>query len=92
MASTAARAASSLPVGPNERNTIVLVSDGEETCGGDPCALAAELAAGDIELVIHTIGLAVDDVARTQLQCVADVSGGTYTDADRAEDLNVALE
>ena len=86
------QAASSLPVGPNERNTIVLVSDGEETCGGDPCALAAELAAGDIELVIHTIGLAVDDVTRTQLQCIADVSGGTYTDADSAEDLSVALE
>ncbi len=86
------QAASSLPVGPNERNTIVLVSDGEETCGGDPCALAAELAAGDIELVIHAIGLAVDDITRAQLQCIADVSGGTYTDADSAEGLDLALE
>ncbi|NOZ28307.1 MAG: beta-propeller fold lactonase family protein [Chloroflexi bacterium] len=86
------QAASSLPVGLNERNTIVLVSDGEETCGGDPCALAAELAASDSKLVIHTIGLAVDDVTRAQLQCIADVSGGTYTDADSAEDLSLALE
>jgi 6-phosphogluconolactonase (cycloisomerase 2 family) len=86
------QAASSLPVGPHERNSVVLVSDGEETCGGDPCALAAELAAGDIELVIHTIGLAVDDVTRDQLQCIADASGGTYTDADSAEDLSAALE
>lgn len=86
------QAASSLPIGPNERNTVVLVSDGEETCGGDPCALAAELAAGDIELVIHTIGLAVDDVTRAQLQCIADVSGGTYTNAESAEDLSLALE
>ncbi len=86
------QAASSLPIGPNERNTVVLVSDGEETCGGDPCALATELAAGDIKLVIHTIGLAVDDVTRAQLQCIADVSGGTYTDANNAEDLSAALE
>ena len=86
------KAASSLPVGPSERNSVVLVSDGEETCGGDPCALAAELAAGDIELVIHTIGLAVDDVTRDQLECIADVSGGTYTDAETAEDLSAALE
>jgi len=86
------QSASSLPVGPNERNTVVLVSDGEETCGGDPCALAAELAAGDIKLVIHTIGLAVDNVTRAQLQCIADVSGGTYTDADSAEELSDALE
>jgi 6-phosphogluconolactonase (cycloisomerase 2 family)/Mg-chelatase subunit ChlD len=86
------QAASSLPVGPNERNTIVLVSDGEETCGGDPCALAAELAASDIKLEIHTIGLAVDDVTRAQLQCIAENSGGTYTDADSAEGLGLALE
>jgi 6-phosphogluconolactonase (cycloisomerase 2 family) len=86
------QAASSLPVGPEERNAVVLVSDGEETCGGDPCALAAELAAGNIKLVIHTIGLAVDDVTRAQLQCIADVSGGTYTDADSAENLSAALE
>jgi 6-phosphogluconolactonase (cycloisomerase 2 family) len=86
------QAASSLPVGPNERNTVVLVSDGEETCGGDPCALAAELAASDAKLVMHTIGLAVDDVTRAQLQCIAEVSGGTYTDADSAEGLGAALE
>ena len=85
------QAAGSLPRGENERNTVVLVSDGEETCGGDPCALAAELAAGDIELVIHTIGLAVDEATRAQLQCIADVTGGSYRDADSAEELDLAL-
>ncbi|NOX62833.1 MAG: VWA domain-containing protein, partial [Chloroflexi bacterium] len=69
------QAAASLPTGPNQRNSIVLVSDGEETCGGDPCALAAELAGSDASLVIHTIGLAVDDVTRAQLQCIADATG-----------------
>lgn len=86
------QAATSLPIGPNERNSIVLVSDGEETCEGDPCALAAELAAGDVQLVVHTIGFAVDEVTRAQLQCIADVTGGTYRDANDADGLELALE
>ena len=85
-------AAQSLPVGPTEHNTIILVSDGEETCGGDPCALAAELAASEIQLVIHTIGLAVDPATQAQLQCIAEATGGAYTDAQDADSLTQALE
>ena len=86
------RAAASLPIGANERNTIILVSDGEETCGGDPCALAAQLAASEAKVTIHAIGLAADDITRAQLQCIADAGGGTYADAADAEGLSVALE
>ena len=86
------RAATSLPTGERERNTIVLVSDGEETCGGDPCALAAALAAGDTKVVIHAVGLDVNETTRAQLKCIADVTGGTYRDAGSAEELDLALE
>jgi 6-phosphogluconolactonase (cycloisomerase 2 family) len=81
-------AAASLPFGENERNTIVLVSDGEETCNGDPCALAAELKAKKV----HTIAFAAGDVARDQLKCIAAVTGGTFHYADSAEELSLALE
>ena len=84
--------AASFPVGPDERNAIVLVSDGEETCGGDPCALAAELKARDIELRINTIGYASDAATRMQLQCIATVTGGIYRDANDAAELEAALE
>jgi Ca-activated chloride channel family protein len=57
---------------------IVLVSDGAETCGGDPCAAARELRAADPDLVIHTVGVAPDAVARGLLECVAAVAGGRY--------------
>ncbi|MBI4673789.1 MAG: beta-propeller fold lactonase family protein [Chloroflexi bacterium] len=86
------QAAASLPVGASERNQVVLVSDGEETCAGDPCALAAQLAASDVKLVIHAIGLAVDNATRAQLQCIARVSNGTYRDATNAGELSSALE
>jgi Ca-activated chloride channel family protein len=65
---------------PSER-TLVLVSDGQETCKADPCAAAKALAAADAKLVIHTIGLGVNDAARRQLQCIASVARGAYFDA-----------
>ncbi|MGH6767935.1 MAG: hypothetical protein ACRECO_02820 [Xanthobacteraceae bacterium] len=71
--------------------TIVLVSDGKETCAGDPCAAAKALAAADARLVIHTIGFNVDAAARYQLQCVARVARGTYSDATGAADLGASL-
>jgi hypothetical protein len=72
-------------------HAVVLVSDGKETCDGDPCAAAKALAAADAELVIHVIGFNADAAARYQLQCIAEVARGTYTDASGADDLGAAL-
>jgi Ca-activated chloride channel family protein len=77
---------------PGDANSIVLVSDGEETCGGDPCALAEALKASDSEVTVHVVGYAVDKVTREQLQCIAQVSGGTYHDAEDQGGLLDALE
>lgn len=70
---------------------IVLVSDGKETCDGDPCATARALAAKRAGLVIHAIGFDVDLAARLQLQCIAAATGGTYRDAGSAAELGTAL-
>ena len=53
--------------------------------------MAKALAAADAKLVIHTIGFNVDAAARYQLQCVARVARGTYTDASGAADLGASL-
>lgn len=83
-------AAKGLPAG--DFNSIILVSDGEETCGGDPCALAEALKASDAAVTIHVVGYAVDKATQEQLQCVAQASGGTYHDAQDAAGLLQALE
>ncbi len=74
---------------------VILVSDGKETCEGDPCAVARALAAADADLVVHTIGFAVDVAARYQLQCIAREGRGTYFEADStpklAEQLTTAV-
>jgi Ca-activated chloride channel family protein len=62
-----------------EERRIVIVTDGGETCGGNPCATAARMAMDGY--VIDTVGFLINDLtARTQLQCIAKVTGGTYVD------------
>ncbi|WP_280262339.1 vWA domain-containing protein [Nocardia abscessus] len=74
------QAADAMP-GPGPRS-IVLVSDGEDTCAPpDACEIAREVKQRGIDLVVHAIGFAVDPAARNQLTCMAQATGGTYTDA-----------
>jgi hypothetical protein len=72
-------------------HVIALVSDGKETCPGDPCAAAKALANSNAKLVVHTVGLGVDAATRGQLQCIATVTGGIYADAGNIDELNRAL-
>ena len=78
---------------PNEGpRSIVLVSDGEDTCAPPaPCDVANELEQQGIDLTIHTVGFKVDPVAREQLSCIAQSTGGTYSDAADATALTQAL-
>jgi Ca-activated chloride channel family protein len=74
-------------LGDEGKRSIVLVSDGIATCQPDPCDVAADLAAAGINLQIDVVGLGVSGSAREQLQCIADAGGGTYYNADSADDI-----
>ncbi|UDY23774.1 vWA domain-containing protein [Nocardioides sp. Kera G14] len=78
-------------LGDEGSRSIMLVSDGESTCG-DPCPVAKDLARTGIDLTINVVGLAVTGKARQQLQCIADAGNGTYYDADSAADIESTLE
>lgn len=71
--------------------TIVLVSDGLETCNGDPCALTRGAKAAGLKFVTHVIGFDVGQVSVAQLECVAQAGGGRYFGAQDAGELAVAL-
>ncbi len=71
---------------------IVVLSDGEETCGGDPIAVLQALKDKGIKVVVHTIGFNVDDAARRQLQAIATFSGGKYFDAKDGAKLSESLQ
>ena len=44
----------------NNQATVILVSDGEESCGADPCAMAKALEEKGIDLTVHVVGFGID--------------------------------
>ncbi|GAA2146964.1 VWA domain-containing protein [Kitasatospora kazusensis] len=72
---------------------VVLITDGEDDCAPpDPCEVARELAAQGTHLVVDTLGLAHDDKTSQQLQCIANATGGTYTDVRTQAQLTGKVE
>ncbi len=72
--------------------SVILVSDGVETCRADPCAIAAELKKADVRLVVHTVGFDVQDrQAVRQLECMASATGGLALSANNAGELGKAI-
>ncbi len=71
---------------------IVLVTDGEETCGGDPLAEIEKLKAAGFEINLNIIGFAIDDQALAdQFTRWADAGSGRYFAANDAEGLSDAV-
>jgi len=68
-----------------QNNIVLLLSDGEEDCHGDPCAAAKALRDSGIHLEINVIGLHLTPAEREQLKCVAKAGGGKYYDAADAK-------
>jgi Ca-activated chloride channel family protein len=79
-------------LGTGGSRTIVLVSDGKDTCQPPaPCDVAEEISKGGVELRIQAIGFRVDEEARRELECIAAAGGGVYRDATDAASLRQEL-
>ena len=76
-----------------EAATVILVSDGIETCNPDPCAAARVLEETGVDFTAHVIGFDVSGEAEAvaQMQCIAEETGGLFLTADNAEELGAAL-
>jgi hypothetical protein len=71
---------------------VVLVTDGEETCGGDPAAALRAIAAQGINARVNIVGFAVeDDALKAQFRERAHLGNGQYFDATGAADLGQAI-
>lgn len=64
--------------GEQNTNIIFLVSDGIETCNGDPVKAAKQLADSNITPVLNVIGFDVDGEGQKQLKAVAEAARGRY--------------
>ncbi|MFI1201063.1 VWA domain-containing protein [Streptomyces sp. NPDC020883] len=75
------------------KRTILLVSDGTDTCRTpQPCQVASQLAASGSDLHIDVVGFQAAGSARSQLECVAKSGNGQYYDAPDAGALSRQLQ
>ena len=71
--------------------SIVLVSDGLESCGGDPCEAVRAAKQSGVDFRLHVVGFDLGDTDTEQLQCMADAGGGRFFSASNADELAGAL-
>jgi Mg-chelatase subunit ChlD len=72
---------------------VVLVTDGEETCGGDPMAAIQALRAGGMDVRVNIVGFAVDEVVlKETFREWARLGNGGYFDAQNGEQLKNAMQ
>jgi len=74
------------------KKTIVLISDGVDTCNGDPVRAAKHIREEmGIDVIVQVAGLGVDKKAKEQLKKTASAGGGNYYPADNAQQLERSL-
>ena len=74
------------------KRSIILITDGIESCDGDPCAAAKELAAKGIDVKINVVGFDLAPGELEKLKCLAAPSGGLVLGATGAGELKGALD
>ena len=72
-------------------NSMILVTDGLETCDGDPCAAATAISKGDVHAVINVIGFGTSQEETNTLSCIANNSGGLLLSANNYDELLTAV-
>ncbi|MEM7746271.1 MAG: VWA domain-containing protein [Pseudomonadota bacterium] len=73
--------------------TVVLISDGIESCNRDPCALAEALERGGVNFTAHVVGFGLaTEQERASLACIAENTGGEFIAAADANELEEALD
>jgi Ca-activated chloride channel family protein len=76
---------------------VVVLTDGEETCGAKPCEIGKRLHADADQLTVHVIGLRVQGYTWTGEQslldtkCLAERNGGLYIGVATEQELIEAL-
>ena len=74
-----------------DKATVVLITDGIETCNADPCALGNELEQAGVDFTAHVVGFGLSRDEGRQVACLAENTGGRYIEAGDADTLADAL-
>jgi hypothetical protein len=86
------QAQSDLAAAKGER-LLVLITDGEETCGGDPLAAIEKLKRAGVNVTLNIVGFAIDDAKlRAAFEQWSELGGGRYFDGRDAAALDAGVQ
>jgi hypothetical protein len=78
---------------------IVLLTDGEETCGRSPCDLGKQLHTAAEQLTVHVIAIRVKGLSAwtgeqsiLETKCLAEQNNGLYIPVETEDDLIAAFD
>jgi Ca-activated chloride channel family protein len=74
-----------------EKATVILITDGIESCEEDPCELASDLEERGVNFTTHVVGFGLSDEEGAEVACLAENTGGTYFQASDGPALAEAL-
>jgi len=74
-----------------QRATVILITDGLETCHVDPCQLGKDLESKGVDFTAHVLGFGLSDEDGRKVACLAENTGGKYLSAQDGEGLVKAL-
>lgn len=93
LAAGLARAEALLTRSPNPGEQVIyVVSDGEETCGGDPVAVARRINRGKTRAIVNIIGFGLPSSEAAALKSVADAGGGDFVNINNRADYDRTFE
>ncbi|GAA0877110.1 hypothetical protein GCM10009119_00780 [Algoriphagus jejuensis] len=75
-----------------KKATIILVTDGIESCDGDLCKVISDAKATGIDFKLHIIGFGLKDEETAPLKCASLAGDGQYFDAKDTQGLIGSLE
>lgn len=75
-----------------KRATVILITDGIESCGGDLCELVKSSLEVGLEFKMHIVGFGLQEGEDVNLRCAAEASDGQYFDAQNSKGLSDALQ
>jgi len=61
-----------------DEGTVILITDGLETCNADPCAAAKALEAAGVNFTVHVVGFGLTKEEGRKVACLAENTGGRY--------------
>lgn len=75
-----------------DKATVILITDGLESCSADPCAVGKELEQTGVDFTAHVVGFGLTAEEGSKVACLAETTGGKYIQASDASALEDALK